>query len=81
VKVDLVGSTFIKNGSPHATSRRPRRPLRKLRADPASGPFSASNGNLCKPTTTTITTKKGVAVKRKGRTVKLTTSAEHEDLG
>jgi hypothetical protein len=76
ITVDLVGSTFIKNGITSSTFKAtPDVPFESFELNLPQGPFSAlaANGDLCKPTKTT-TTKKRVAVKRKGRTVHVTKS-------
>jgi hypothetical protein len=74
VTVELIGETFIRNGITSSTFKAtPDVPFESFELTLPQGPFSAlaANGNLCKPTTTT-TTKKRVAVKRKGRIVKVT---------
>ena len=76
VSVELIGSTFIKNGITSNTFKAtPDAPFSSFELTLPQGPNSAlaANGNLCKPTKTT-TTKKRVAVKRKGRTIHLTKS-------
>jgi hypothetical protein len=71
VTVDLVGSTFIKNGITSSTFKTPPDvPFETFELTLPQGPFSAlaANANLCQSTKTT-TTKKRVTVKRNGRTI------------
>lgn len=79
VTVELVGSTFIKNGVTSSTFKAtPDTPFSSFELTLPQGPFSAlaANGDLCKNTKTT-TTKKRVAVKRKGRTIHVTKKLKH----
>jgi len=71
VTVDLIGSTFIKNGVTSSTFKRPPDvPFDTFELTLPQGPFSAlaANGNLCQRTKTT-TIRKRITIKRKGRTI------------
>jgi uncharacterized repeat protein (TIGR01451 family) len=79
VTVELVGSTFIKNGITSSTFKAtPDTPFDSFELTLPQGPHSAlaANGNLCKNTKTT-TVRKRVTVKRNGRTIHVTRKVKH----
>ncbi len=79
VTVELVGSTFIKNGITSSTFKAtPDVPFNSFELTLPQGPFSAltANGDLCQPSKVT-TINKRVAVKRKGRTIHVTKKVKH----
>jgi hypothetical protein len=74
VSVDLVGSTFIKNGITSSTFKAtPDTPFETFELTLPQGPDSAlaANGNLCALKKTT-STRKRVAIRRNGRTLHVT---------
>jgi hypothetical protein len=83
VTVELVGSTFIKNGITSSTFKAtPDTPFNTFELTLPQGPFSAlaANGNLCQSSTTT-TTNKRVAIKSHGRTIHVTRKVKHTTSG
>jgi hypothetical protein len=79
VTVELVGSTFIKNGITSNTFKAtPDAPFNTFELTLPQGPFSAlaANGDLCKNAKTT-TTKKRAAVKRHGHTIHVIRKVKH----
>jgi hypothetical protein len=79
VTVQLVGQTFIKNGITSSTFKAtPDVPFNTFELTLPQGPFSAlaANGDLCKATKTTTTTKR-VALKRKGHTIHVKRKVKH----
>jgi hypothetical protein len=79
VTVELVGSTFIKNGVTSNTFKAtPDAPFNTFELTLPQGPFSAlaANGDLCKSANTT-TSKKRVALKRHGRTIHVIRKVKH----
>ncbi len=82
VTVQLVGTTFIKNGITSSTFKAtPDVPFDTFELTLPQGPFSAltANGSLCKPTKVT-TTRKRVAIKRNGRTIHRTKTVRHTTI-
>jgi hypothetical protein len=79
VTVELVGSTFIKNGVTSNTFKAtPDAPFNTFELTLPQGPFSAlaASGDLCKSAKTT-TSKKRVALKRHGRTIHVIRKVKH----